>query len=792
MANASDINGGTTKGPPFVRDDLRVSEIPDSFRPWKRPKLADIFDTSKAAKPPADAKAKHESKAIADEMKKEFFSGPLSSSSGKKRSASTSSSSAYFEFPNSSEPDTNANTHAPARRNSSSSNSTFKVVELLTSEANKKIKTDSSDFATLFDNPIDDEMIPFGSDRLGAVSAEPFDDFISIPALLDSMSQKRREAEEELSVEDYDDDDDENDDEYFSGSPPILISRQELLSYMERALNNNKPVNPSLPRIKISRQIMREVKMYLWMNGPGAFIRKYVNPLSETPYGHVLAALNFPLPESLVTRGQSELLVFLIQKALQFTIMPRKRLPMDVTIDKLVEEIEKAKNIIVLTGAGISTSLGIPDFRSSSGLYTKLAALGLSEPQEVFDLSIFQQDPSVFYSIAREILPVTKKFSPTHLFIKMLQDRGKLLRNYTQNIDNLEHYAGIIPEKLVQCHGSFATATCQTCGYKTKGENLFDDIRNQAVSRCPVCKEEARVASTSKAFQQLMTNGKKKAKSKPKNPWGDDTDDDDVEDTNGIIGLTANGLNLHKKLYCILDPGNNSSVKYDPAPSLGPKWKRENGPVTPAQVRNPHFGIMKPDITFFGESLPNTFEETLIGSDDEKCDLLICIGTSLKVSPVSETVRIVPRNVVQVYISKTMVTHNEFDVTFLGASDDVVEHLCHKLHWKMNHPMAKNKDFAPYIKYMPDMSLYEFQDEPVKSTAPPSGASTPSHQESSSGKSSRANSVLSSDERDATAEASTLSSLTAATTTTNTTSQRPKRSSKQSFLDSFLSAPGSP
>lgn len=88
------------------------------------------------------------------------------------------------------------------------------------------------------------------------------------------------------------------------------------------------------------------------------------------------------------------------------------------------------------------------------------------------------------------------------------------------------------------------------------------------------------------------------------------------------------------------------------------------------------------------------------------------MGTSLKVSPVSETVRIVPPSVVQVYVSKTMITHNEFDLTLLGACDDVVEHLCNKLHWKLDHPMAASIDFTPYIERKLELAAYEFHEHP--------------------------------------------------------------------------------
>jgi len=136
----------------------------------------------------------------------------------------------------------------------------------------------------------------------------------------------------------------------------------------------------------------------------------------------------------------------------------------------------------------ISTSLGIPDFRSkNTGLYSQLAYLGLSDPQEVFDINLFRDDPSIFYSVAKDILPTTNRFSPTHAFIRLLQDKDKLLTNFTQNIDNLEGYAGISAEKLIQCHGSFATASCQACKYKVKGEEIYKELKAGKVAYCGRC-----------------------------------------------------------------------------------------------------------------------------------------------------------------------------------------------------------------------------------------------------------------------------------------------------------------
>ncbi|KAB8276785.1 hypothetical protein BDV30DRAFT_224116 [Aspergillus minisclerotigenes] len=278
----------------------------------------------------------------------------------------------------------------------------------------------------------------------------------------------------------------------------------------------------------------------------------------------------------------------------------RQKLPQYNTIDDAVKLLQESKNIIVLTGAGISTSLGIPDFRSKdTGLYSQLAHLGLSDPQEVFDIQIFREDPGIFYSIAKDILPTEKKYSPTHGFIRLLQDKGKLLTNYTQNIDNIEANAGILPEKIVQCHGSFATATCVKCQYKVSGDALFEDIKKGNVPECTSCQKDIEEDA-------LRPQGQKRKRS-------------------------TNGTHKSRK-----SDGDESSEEED--------------------YELPTPGVMKPDITFFGEDLPDEFGQRLIRHDRDKVDLVIVIGTSLKVAPVAEVPGVLPRHVPQIYISRTVVT----------------------------------------------------------------------------------------------------------------------------------------
>lgn len=319
--------------------------------------------------------------------------------------------------------------------------------------------------------------------------------------------------------------------------------------------------------------------------------------------------------------------------ALSRELRKRVKLPQHNTVDDVVKLIQTSNNIIVITGAGISTSLGIPDFRSKDiGLYAKVAHLGLADAQDVFDIGLFKEDPTVFYSVARDILPSIERFTPTHAFIKLLQDKGKLLTNYSQNIDNIESAAGIKPEKLIQCHGSFATASCIKCHHQVPGETIFPDIRDGRIPKCTRCTQNLRAARAPAGMKRKRSsNGDKKKRQRWVEGQDDSTDEED---------------------YDML-----------------------------------HEGIMKPDITFFGEQLPDVFSERLTNHDRHLVDLVIVIGTSLKVAPVSEVVPYLHPSIPQVYISRTPVSHVEFDVDMLGDCDVVVAELCKRAGWDLKHEM---------------------------------------------------------------------------------------------------------
>ena len=103
-----------------------------------------------------------------------------------------------------------------------------------------------------------------------------------------------------------------------------------------------------------------------------------------------------------------------------------------------------------MTGAGISVSAGIPDFRSKgTGLYDNLQEYDLPYPEAVFDLEYFKKKPDAFYRLAQTFLDLDKYDpTPTHHFCKMLMDKNLVKLYATQNIDNLEEKAGFDMSKI--------------------------------------------------------------------------------------------------------------------------------------------------------------------------------------------------------------------------------------------------------------------------------------------------------------------------------------------------------
>lgn len=160
------------------------------------------------------------------------------------------------------------------------------------------------------------------------------------------------------------------------------------------------------------------------------------------------------------------------------------------TLESIAKNIRERqyKRVVVMAGAGISTPSGIPDFRSpGSGLYDNLQQYNLPYAEAIFEISFFHHNPEPFFALAKELYPGNYQPNVTHYFVRLLHEKGLLLRMYTQNIDGLERLAGIPAKMLVEAHGTFATATCTVCRRQYEGEDLRPDVMSGTVPKCPTC-----------------------------------------------------------------------------------------------------------------------------------------------------------------------------------------------------------------------------------------------------------------------------------------------------------------
>lgn len=146
---------------------------------------------------------------------------------------------------------------------------------------------------------------------------------------------------------------------------------------------------------------------------------------------------------------------------------------------RCAEMIRGAKSVVALTGAGISTAAGIPDFRGPQGLYVTRRY----DPERVFEISAFRCEPQYFYEFSRDFVTAVENILPTfsHRLLAKLEKKGFLAGVVTQNIDMLHQLAG--SRTVVDLHGSYRSATCMACGKKFK--ELSYDWWDKAMATSP-------------------------------------------------------------------------------------------------------------------------------------------------------------------------------------------------------------------------------------------------------------------------------------------------------------------
>ena len=138
-------------------------------------------------------------------------------------------------------------------------------------------------------------------------------------------------------------------------------------------------------------------------------------------------------------------------------------------IEQVARLVEAANNVVAMTGAGISTPSGIPDFRSpDSGLWDK------TDPLAVASIYAFRQNPQHFYDWIRPLAPVFRAAepNPAHYALATLEEAGKLRAIITQNIDDLHSRAG--SKNIFELHGHLREVTCIRCYEVQPADSIFD------------------------------------------------------------------------------------------------------------------------------------------------------------------------------------------------------------------------------------------------------------------------------------------------------------------------------
>ena len=167
---------------------------------------------------------------------------------------------------------------------------------------------------------------------------------------------------------------------------------------------------------------------------------------------------------------------------------------MESSLDCAARLISRSRSVAILTGAGVSVSAGIPDFRSAGGLYDTLRPELLTatneqretmrkDPTYVVSWDLFKDNQLPYLELRRPfILGIgERKWQPTlaHSFFEVLHLKGKLRRVYTQNIDGLDYLTRIPKELISSCHGSLAQASCEFCGRPADWRSFVEEVRGK-------------------------------------------------------------------------------------------------------------------------------------------------------------------------------------------------------------------------------------------------------------------------------------------------------------------------
>lgn len=153
-------------------------------------------------------------------------------------------------------------------------------------------------------------------------------------------------------------------------------------------------------------------------------------------------------------------------------------------VTMVAELLKKATYTVVLTGAGVSTESGVPDFRSpESGFWAVVSP-------ELFTIDGYKANPKGFYEVGLPLFQIIEKAQPNsaHRTLAWLEGQGLIKALITQNVDGLHQAAG--SKQVLEIHGTLKSASCLFCGWSASAEDVLADIEDGLVPpRCLECGE---------------------------------------------------------------------------------------------------------------------------------------------------------------------------------------------------------------------------------------------------------------------------------------------------------------
>ena len=150
-------------------------------------------------------------------------------------------------------------------------------------------------------------------------------------------------------------------------------------------------------------------------------------------------------------------------------------------IANLRQLIADSRHCVAFTGAGVSTLSGIRDFRGKNGLYKT------ADADRMFDIDVFNQDPSVYYRMAKDFIYNLNEKEPSivHTVLANLEKEGRLKAVITQNIDLLHQKGG--SKNVLEVHGSPSIHRCRVCGKTETFDAVAQTVSQGEIPRCPKC-----------------------------------------------------------------------------------------------------------------------------------------------------------------------------------------------------------------------------------------------------------------------------------------------------------------